>query len=53
MTKDINPTDVFTRYLECEKRIRRCVKPCEKCKYNWNDKELIEAIKIIINQGEN
>lgn len=53
MMKEINPKDVFTRYLGCEKRIRRCVKPCEKCKYAWSNSELAEAMKMVINQGEN
>lgn len=40
--------DILKRYLKCEQHIHNCNGKCDKCKCNYYDKELHNAVKCAV-----
>lgn len=39
--------EIFNRALGCNKRLAHCKGTCDKCNWNYNEKELFRAIKFV------
>lgn len=40
--------DIANRYFHCQKRIKHCVSPCSKCKYNYTPDDVDLVMEFVL-----